>query len=249
MPNSHLTLEYVIDEVRTNLGSSGIEVEVEESDIQKGLIQALRAFNRNTPRRTKTKIAVTQAQKKYAITHPGLLGITHVEFVDPIVADKGTLDPFDPYSVIHDTGLLTGGETVGQYDQALQYQEQFRNVTSAENEWFVQWEDEQYYLYIDIRRHMYCSYTYTWKVTPDDSPATGLRHVGEGEIGWICDYTTARAKLILYRIRGKFQGITGPDGGEQPIDWSELRDEGREDTKDLTEEIEKRRRPLEPLLG
>ncbi len=95
-----------------------------------------------------------------------------------------------------------------------------------------------------------CSYEYTWGVTPDDDAATGLPWIPEGDVDWIINYTCAHVKTILARIAGgKFAGIPSPDGGTLQTDSDNLRQEGRDDLKELADEIKRRRRPLPPEIG
>lgn len=258
MPIGALELAEIRQEVRTELGSCmndgawGIVVELEDEHIDNALKRALRIYNRSRPRHGNAALAVTAGQKKYGPINDaikGFQGVLSVSFVDPDRLASADIDPFEPFLVYSSTGLSTGGDTIGEWMQRLQYNEQARNVTSSEPEWKGQWESRSYYLYIDIHSDYLCSFEYTWHVTPDNNKDTGLQFIPDGDADWIIDYTTARAKQVLSRIRGKFQGVPGPDGGESPVDWSELMSEGREDQTRLEEEIQKRRRPLPPILG
>lgn len=254
MPNDFMALDYVADEIGVRLGGTGIEVELEGKDVESCLRSALTQYNRFMPRRGRAAISVTTSQKKYPISHPSLRGIVDVQFLDPYRLQTSGVDPFDPLTYLGNPDLTREGDTFGQFDQRLQYIEMARLVTSAEPEWLAEWERDQndnpaYYLYIDVQREYLCSYIYTWHITPDDDSVTGLRWVPDADTEWVLDYATARAKQILSRIRGKFAGITGPDGGDQQVDWQELATEGREDEQRLREEVERRRRPMTPELG
>jgi hypothetical protein len=254
MPNTLLNIDYFHDEVQTRLGASGVEIELQPKDFQSFLIATLALYNRTVPRFARAALTVSVQQKKYPISHPQLQGVTAVDFVDPDrLSTDAYLDPFDPMSTVPTPS--NDGMTAGQFDQGLQYLEMHRNVISAECEWHAQWEHDPatqepaYFLYIDIRKTYLCSYEYTWHITPDDDKLTGIRWIPDGDIDWVLDYAVCRAKQTLSRIRGKFAGITGPDGGEQQVDWNELQAEGREDQIRLEEQILKRKRFLPPVLG
>ena len=258
MPNTTLVLAEIRQQVRTEFGSClndgawGITVELEDEHIDNALKRAIRIYNRNRPVHGHAALAVTEGQKKYGPVNTaikGLQGVLSVSFVDPDAIASTDIDPFEPFLVYSATGLSAGGDTIGDWVQRLQYNEQARRVTSSEPEWKGQWEGLDYYLYIDIHSSYLCSFEYTRHVTPDDNADTGMRHIPDGDTDWIINYTAAHAKQILSRIRGKFQGIPGPDGGESPVDWSELMTEGREDAERLEEEIKARRRPLPPVIG
>lgn len=251
--NADLTLSGVTDEVRTALGFSSIEVELEARDIEKCLRDALRRFNRVRPWRHRKALTISPTTKKYRLekaAHPGLLGVSQVDFVTDTHRDD-TLDPFD-YEEQALAGLTAiGGESFGEIQWRRSYIEDATRIVSAEPEWFAQWEEDgEYYIYIDIRRSpVRCSFTWTSAYTPDDDPGTGMQWIEQGDVQWVLDFTCARAKQILGRVLGKHQGIITSDGGTDPTDHAELRQEGREDEEKLMEELKQRRRPLPPVIG
>jgi len=253
MPNTTLTLESVHSAIATNLGNSGIEVELAAADITQVLGDASRLYNRCRPQREIVAIPITIGQKKYGpyqTVWVGMVEVVDVQFVDGRI--PGRVDPFDRLSIVS-SALVGGGAdgtTPGVVAQVLAANEDARRVASAEPEWKPLWSrDGTFHLYIDVRRDgLLCSVTYTWHVTPDDSVTTGMKFIPDGDTDWILNFSTARAKQILARIRGKFQGVTNPDGSVDPIDFAELAAEGREDEKDLKLEIEARRRPLPPAV-
>jgi hypothetical protein len=257
MPNNELTVKEIGEEVRTLLGSSGVDVEVGEKDILEGIKQALRLYNRRRPVRRRVALAVTSAQKKYEIDHPELLGIVDADF---LTRQHEIDDPFDPFFNTRVAGLRTGltltGDTFGEYDQKLQYIEQARRIASSEPEWFAQWEEDpadvnlsKYFIYVDISTFpTQMSYTYTFRVTPDNAPSTGMQFIPHGDVEWVISYVLAHVMIILGRIRVKHGGVVGPDGGVQEIDGRELITEGQEALTQLKEEINSRRRPLAPVI-
>ena len=247
MPNT-MTLADVRAEINTRLGYSGVAVELCDADYTSVLTNAIRQINRNVPMRGRSALVVSESVKKYRIDdkHPGLRGVTSVQFVDNRLLAH-SIDPFDPW--YNDRFFGVGGDTIGEYVQTLQYMEMSREVTGADPDWTPGWEGREFYLYIDIHRPMNCMYIYTWGVTPDDDPDTGIQLLPEGVIDWVLDYATASAKIILARIRDKFRGVPQPDGNVLETDASTILEEGREDQTRLMEDIKKRRRPLPPVLG
>jgi hypothetical protein len=258
MPNDELTIKDVGEEVATLLGQTGVDIELAEADYLQGLKQALRVYNRNRPVRRREALSVTQAQKKYEIDRPGLLGVVGVQFLSRIHEID---DPFDPFFNTRVAGLRTGltltGDTFGEYDQKLQYIEQARRIASSEPEWHGQWEKdltdpalpEKYFLYVDVATFpMQMSFAYTVRTTPDNSDETGMQHIPHGDVEWVIAYVLASCMISLGRIRAKHGGIVGPDGGVQEVDGRELITDGQEALKELVEEIKQRRRPLQPDL-
>lgn len=263
MPNTLLfPIKNVGEEVRTALGDSGVEVELTEKDIERCLRDALRYYNRNRPGRRKLAIGVTATTKRYPLdpaTFAGIQGIVGFECVRSRITDG--IDPFDPLSVIGPGGVHTGIDTFGDYDQKLNYIERARRIASSEVEWRFQWEPAQPgpvvdgevdvpVLYADIPATlpMECSIEYTYHFTMNDAAHTGMQNIPDGDTDWFIDYATAFAKTILSQIRGKFKGIVGPDGSEMSVDYDDLKSEGREDIRQLKEDMKKRRRPLLPEI-
>lgn len=261
MPNAILfPIKNVVEEVLTALGTSGVEVELTEKDIERGLRDALRTYNHNRPGRHKKALTVTSTQKRYVLPTTaagflGILGVVDVEFVRSRITDG--IDPFDPLSVIGPGGIHTGVDTFGDYDQKLNYIEQARRIASSEPEWRFQWEPDPTaanvlvpVLYIDVPNveAPLASVEYTFGYTMDGVAITGLQNIPLGDTDWFIEWCTAFAKTILGQIRGKFKGITGPDGADQSVDYDELKTEGREDLTRLREAIVKRRRPLPPSI-
>lgn len=248
MPNT-LTIKQVREEVLAALGGSQVSVELDDKDVQKCVNDSVRLYNRTRPRRGRAAIAVTSSQKKYGPMqnfHPGLQGISDVDFV---TTTQSLVDPFDTVNQWFSQIISGSGQVFSDIELQLHYIETARRIASAEPEWHAQWEQRDYFLYVDIiHTPVFVGYAYTWHVTPDDNAQTGIQHIDEGDTDWILNYTTARAKQILARVRGKFGGIPSPDGGVDPTDADGLLSEGREEQTNLEEELRKRRRPLVPVI-
>jgi hypothetical protein len=261
MPNTDLTIPLIRDEVLTNLGYSGVDVELEDSDITNVLRQTLRIYSRNRPRRFVKALSVSSSTPRHELTtatHPGLVGITDVSFLVDSVQDNS-----DPFNMEGNTllGLTTfGGETFGEVALRRSYVEDSRRVVSAEPEWTAMWDLDssvspavnRYYLYISISSTTggtKCSYTWTQAYTPDTDANTGMQNIPQSDVDWILGMVSAKSKRILSKIRGKFSGIPNPDGSESPVDFAELASEGQEEELALMEELLLRRRPLPPVTG
>jgi hypothetical protein len=260
MPNTDLTTALIRDDVLSTLGYSGVDVELEDSDIAHCSRQTLRIYNRFRPRRFSKAIAVTSSTKKYELTtatHPGLVGVTEVNFVRSDLSDTG-----DPFNSEDNTllGLTTfGGETFGEVALRRMYVEDSRRVVSSEPEWHTEWEldttttpaTNTHYLYIDVPSSAtyHCSYVWNQHYTPDADASTGMQNIPAGDVEWVMAMIASKAKQILSRIRGKFEGIPNPDGSSDTVDFSTLAQEGREEEERLIEDLKLRRRPLPPVTG
>lgn len=258
MPNTLLTNERIIEEVRLVLGGSTIEVELDDKDILLGARRALRTYNRYIPFQGKAVLAVSTAVKKYRIDqlYTGFIGVVDVDFITDQVSPS-TVDPFDPYyASLTGMGYGAGDQTFGDVMQQRMYAEDVSRIVSAEPEWHGQWEvvtvgsarEQQYFLYVDIvRSTMQCSYTYNCEYQDTDDPGWGRPAIPIGDTQWLIDYVVAFCKQPLARILGKHGGIAGPDGQTDQTDADQLRQESREDMERLETEIKARKRVGVPL--
>jgi hypothetical protein len=267
MPQTLVTAASLPDEIATELGKTGIEVELESADYTKALKDAVRLLNRNRPRRNRKALTVSTETKKYELTaalHPGLQGVVDVQFVDVVTPDASTVEGLlGNQEALEQMGetLVLGGSLAGQrdqvpygeYEQTLGYIEEAQRRVNTDPAWHAQWENvsgtAKYYLYIDIRSSKYCMYEYAWHVTPDDNATTGLRWLDESDVDWLTKYMVAVLKQRLGRILNKFGGVPNPEGGTDQTDGQDLIQQGREDEEKLMEAIQRRRRPLPPIIA
>lgn len=257
MPRNDLTVDLLVEEVNSALGSSGVTVELDNDDYQKCLKDMIRVYNRNRPQRARQNLYVSPSQKKYGplgtdpstqqIVIPTIQGVVAVSFV---TNQAPVTDPFDTINNGIGRVLSGSGTPFGEIDQQLQYIKMARNVASSEPEYQTAWEGSQLFIYVDIARTpVLCSIEYTYHLTPDDDPNTGIGMMPDGDVDFMVGFVTARAKQILSTIRGKHGGILNPDGQTDPVDWEELRQQGVEEEEKFEEKIKERRRPLLPILG
>lgn len=260
MPNADLTIERIGEEVRTMLGASGVEVELSDGDLVTVTKRALRVFNRYLPFRGRFELPITQAQRRYRLdNHSGLTGlvlkgVTSVDFIERRVEPAG-VDPFDPY-VTSLTGPNYGDETFGDVMQRKMFAQDAQRIVSGEPEWHAQWErvaltpgpgwENQYALYISVERSDTSAGVFF--IAAYENSDEGRQMIPESEVDWITNWCIAESKIILTRIRGKFGGVTNPEGSNDEIDWQQLAQEATEEMQRLEEEIRQRKRPYLPVI-
>jgi len=243
--------------VREELGEGGVQVELEDAHIDRAIAGACNTYNRYLPPYRHGSVEVTGSTKKYEIDHPGIVEILDVQFLR-----KDRLRDLDLENPFVLGQMVESFETSASvYHQGLGYMEDARAVYSSEPTWTSQWEQvapdsdgipgQVLYLYVDIPTSNLweCSYMYAIHVTPDDATDTGLHLIPVGHIQWFEEYTTARAKIILGRIRDKFKGIPLPDGGSGELDGMDLISEGKEEVRELIEDIRSMARQMPPITG
>lgn len=254
MPNTTLvSLERIQQRVRTRLGARGVKVELEQDDILECITSTLEHYNQRRPFKRHFVLAgASPTVKRYVLSpvaHPGLAGIEHVDFVEPISANS-PVDPFDPFfTTLGGSAGVGATQTFGELMQRLMYTEDAYRIINAEPEWHAGWELTDYALYVDlVRSGLSAAYKWSGYYSPDFEPGTGMQLIPGGDVEWFIKYATANAKEILGRVRGKFQGITNPDGAQDPVDYTELLQEAQQEKERLEAELDKRRPPLAPVI-
>lgn len=253
MPNTELNTANLKKRIETRLGAKGVTVELEADDYVECTKMALDFYNQRRPFTRHKKLNATTAQKRYVLDpaeHPGLAGVTYCEFITRR-GQPSQVDPFDPFdTALAGVSLGAGsGETFGELALRMSYSEDAARVVDAEPDWHGDWEGSEYVLYVElVRSHILTSYQWTGYYTADANVNTGMQLIPNGDVDWFIRYATACAKEILGRVRGKFQGVTNPEGSVDPVDYQELLQEAQQEKERLEEELNKRRPPLAPLL-
>lgn len=257
MPNTQLTKANIKKRVASRLGGGGVAVELEDQDYEEAINDTLEVYNQARPRKLRQALPITTSQKRYVLRNadgttnygvdPNIAGVVHMEFITRRT-QPSQVDPFDPFdTALAGVSLGSGsGETFGDIQQRLTYAEDAARIVDAEPEWEALWEGQEYVVYVDaVRSHIEASFEYSVYYGDDDA---GLALIPLGDVNWFLRYATARSKIMLGRQRNKFGGIANPDGSVDEIDGAALIDEGREDIRELEEELQRRRPPLGPII-
>ena len=263
-PNNALTEEKIIRRIESRLGGGGVAIEIDPDSWKATIEDALEYFNLKRPARRFAKLDATTTQKRYllydgssgtpvmtGIDAPRVAGVLHVHFITRRT-QPSQVDPFDPFDTAL-AGITLGsgsGETFGEILQRLAYSEDASRIVDSEPDYEAVWDGELLYLYLDIpRAHIQVTVEYSayWTTDPADT-RTGMHLMPEGDVAWMLDYIEALASIRLGRARNKFGGIIGPDGNASPVDGEGLVNQGIADKKELEEKLERRRRPLPPVL-
>jgi len=252
MPNTALTKANLKKRIRRRLGEGVVAIELQDENLEEAIEATLDHYNQVRPKVMHSGIAISQTQKKYDLDaiggYDGILGVVHVSFITRRT-QPAQVDPFDPFDTAL-AGVTLGsgsGETYGDIAQRLAYSEDAARIVDSEPEWEFWWDDdEKPILFIDApREHIEASVE--WRKRYDFTDA-GMQKIPHGDVKWFLDYSVAHAKLILGRSLRKFQGITNPDGAQDPLDGVELVSEATEEVRTLEDQLERRRPPLGPII-
>lgn len=253
MPNTTLTRENLTKRIRRRLGEGIVAVELQDENLEEAIETALDHYNQVRPKRMHSSLAITRTQRAYDLEAIGgfddIIGVVHVDFITRRDDVDAAPDPFDPYdTVVAGMDLGSGaGETFGDIAQRLAYTQDAMRVIDGEAEWEFVWsDDDRPVLYLVLRRD-YTLASVEWRQRYPFTDA-GMQKIPQGDVKWFMDYSTAQAKLMLGRSLRKFQGVTNPEGGQDPMDGVELVSEATEDIRALEEQLERRRPPLPPVI-
>lgn len=91
---------------------------------------------------------------------------------------------------------------------------------------------------------------FTWEIEASDDPRVGVSRIPRDMHQWVEDYATARCRVIMGDVRGKFTGVPGADDGSLlPVDGAMQVQRAEEKMRALEKDLEGRRRqmPMRPV--
>lgn len=247
----NITVDAVVARVTTRLGGSQTDVELVKDDILEGIVSAVEVYNQYRPREMRTTLPNASGNGVYYINRTGLIGVKGVDTASRLPASTDYMfDPFLNY--------------VSRPDYApslamlqMQYAKSLQKIAGTDLAWYGQWEQDRnngqnkvFALYIRMPpgNDIACGFTYTFAVTADDHPQTGLSWIKKTDHDWFINFVEAKAKQILGPIRDKFSGIPDVNGGQSPNNGATITEQGRQDEERLTAVIKGRRKPLPPKV-
>lgn len=267
-----LTKRGLYDYVRNTLGSGSVEVELRDQHIDAAIDAAISAVNMYHPVKRWIMLPTldvgryvfpTQAVPTTPVdltTTPYLLNVPGVQSVLRLegVRERPTgnqIDLFDP--LIYIAGGISNMNGLAEYTNGLMYLNEARKRLNAIAEFRTQKEYDEtlqqpvlalYFSVPRIFRYLYAAEV-AMDTTPDDNPRTGMLYIPSGINEWVLKYVLAHCQYTLGRILGKFGGLPGPNGETLPLDNENLRKEGSESLRELTQVLMSMRPTLSPLIG
>lgn len=247
--------------VNRRLGSSSLNVEIDDEDINIILEEALGLINRYVPRDRCVLLSAASSQKRYVINHRGLIGVKSVRFMNTsqLTGDISE-NPFLDTDLTSLTSINDTQNILSSYHLGLAMAEDRRRLFSSDPVWDAAWEFNEttrlneYALYIDLpddETAYKVTYEYSYKYEISDDQEAGITTLTPDLESWLRKYVVAACRELLGDIRNKFGGIPLPDGAGSagPIDGERQIERGREDMRSLEEDLKKMRKQLPPLIG
>jgi len=221
----------VNDYVLAQLGHPIVAVELTPSQIKTCIDEAVSKLDYHAPQWT-TQYAVFDASSRenlYELPQFLVNNISYVNYKKDILGlnyTPGSL-AFDFTLAFFNTNRFFQGGGIGDFFLTQQYLEMTRRILSNEGGWNIV---NNKYL------QLYPGPTETPTPVIIEYRALDSNTIHHAYRNWIQRYSTAAAKGILGRIRGKYKTLPGPGGGAQ-LDGGVLVQESAEEKKQLMEEL------------
>ena len=221
----------VNDYVLAQLGHPIVAVELTPFQIKTCIDEAVSKLDYHAPQWT-TQYAVFDASSRenlYELPQFLVNNISYVNYKKDILGlnyTPGSL-AFDFTLAFFNTNRFFQGGGIGDFFLTQQYLEMTRRILSNEGGWNIV---NNKYL------QLYPGPTETPTPVIIEYRALDSNTIHHAYRNWIQRYSTAAAKGILGRIRGKYKTLPGPGGGAQ-LDGGVLVQESAEEKKQLMEEL------------
>ena len=224
--------------VKLRLGAGLVRVELKDMHIDAAAREALRIYSRYRPLRRFIQVPLIDSINEYPLDED-VLGVYKMDWVHKQVSLAVVEDIFHRryYEPIHD---------MDQYVHYLQYIDTLKRVLSIEPEWHFERSPKTgvapiLYVHAPSQANTVLLLIVAIVKRP-------LHQVPYGHEDWIQRYSLAFCKEILGRVRGKWQNIPTPSGG-QGLDAQTLLSEAREEFQLLEQEIKGWQTDMPPIWG
>lgn len=245
--------------VLTALGSGSTDVELNTTDINTAIKQALSLLDSRVPMLGVGQVSnLSSINGRHVLNHKGI-----IEVVDVVVLSENFYN-FSTMYLGEPIPLLDGGTTlaeipIGTLLQIVQRNKQLAQMLSQNVVWEAGWEynaatgKQEYVLHIDVPSSAVaaykCSYRYTIERTVTNSKQTGVGTiVNPIHKNWIKEYTLALCQISLGRVRNKFHGMPSPMNMDMQLNGRELVNDGMAAKEKLDAQL-LRMQPQIPLTG
>jgi hypothetical protein len=263
-----LTLQELRCYVRRRLGSSAMNVELTDEDIDTGIEEGIDEINTRVPGEGYAHIDVTSAQKRYVINQRLLIDVTDLNFLNPKQA-TGSLseNPFLNINFNMGGGVPTdltwvpptSSNRSSMYTNTIGSQKDAGRVFSSLPIWDGDWEFNEdtsvreFALYIDIAEgfpEYLVTYRFLYEREATDADDRGLPSLTKTLEGWLKKYSVAASRELLGDIRNKWHGVPGPETmSTAEMDGESQITRGRESKEKLLEELQNMQRQLPPVVA
>lgn len=234
--------------IQENLGYGVIDVELFREHYRRAIDSAFKLLARWFPNHGYQVISAVPGGYKYALTARNVIGVLDATFMN-----SGPRFEEAPYYVrwvdrsmeladMRDTQLVFGDQP------EWHWQFEVDPVSSQQVCWLYTTFGRSSFVDTFARIPDIVCVQFAWHFEASDDPQVGVNAVPMDMRQFIEDYATARCRMILGDIRGKFGGVPGQaDGMIMPTDAASQIQRAVEDMRRLEDDLKDRRRQS-PLL-
>lgn len=250
-----LTLQWLRDHIKTQLGFPVVHVELDDTHLDRAICDATGEISRWLPIIVQRRLVnASPYQQLYPIEIDNVIDVIDVQFINRL--QLGIADIADNPFLLEQR-VIQEGTQMYPYGTFLAHRNDFRKVYSADPDWYSTWQYDQatdsrkLYLFINLPTltPYWVGYTATMGYTADDNKEHGLPAIPQGLEQWVKDFSQAKATVTLGAIRDKFHGIPTPDQDDLQVDGGDLKREANNDVAQLLEDLKGRVRQLPPLYA
>lgn len=220
-----MTRSELITHIRRSLGDPVIDVELDNSQIEIGIDQALRVWSRRFPVENLLKVDVAAGTADYDLSAvSGLRGLVMVA-EEPIDADSFTSLEFD---IFRDRVWHLPRFSISDIALENLFIEDLKEISSTQFEWYFDRVNKVLYLSPIPARSYSALVIYTKDATVEDATL---------QYDWVIDYSLAYAKTVLGAIRRKHGNKIPGKELDIDLDGGDLISEGKEEMSTLREQL------------
>lgn len=217
--------------IKSMLGYPKRKIELDHTNIESALKGAIEYYARFRPTLRWDFVQVQAGVSKYdlkALNKGYGRGLLR-GFQEPITSPQAVFNEFEYYRLRQPPYVDMAELVVDKM-----YYKEVGLLTGTEFDW--EWMQNETTLLLTPIPTRSFKFAYEYAAIPAD-----VSEVVDWGQTWIVNYALALTKQMLGRVRGKFKGAQGNEGLPLEMDGPELLQEGKQEQKDLEEELYKSR--------
>lgn len=233
-----MKIEEAIEEIKFNLGGTIVDIEAEHDEYMAALRYAHRVYLQRAENATEQVMILFQAEKgrqTYDLEDLNILRL-HRIYRHSIGTAYNADNQLDPFTMMYHNHFMASASGTTAYGSIGIIHMQHMHINLLQdllaNEVQFIWNNSSKELNIMkriARKELL--------ILDCERKRDMVELLDDPDIEpWMIAYATARLKMILGQAYGKFANLAGPNGGVQ-LGGNELRQEGKEETDKLEEEI------------
>jgi hypothetical protein len=221
-----ITRTELISYIRETLGDPVVDVELETSQIERGINQALRIWNRRNPVEKFLRVQVTTGIQDYDLS--GVTDLRGVLNVCPEPLDSDIFDAIE-FDIFRDRVWAIPALDVSDIAIEDVFLQDLRYVSSTMFEWLFNEDTKLLWLSPKPSRDYGLFVIYTKDANVEEATR---------QYDWVIDYALAHTKMVLGHVRRKHGNKIPGKELDIELDGGDLINEGKEEMRELKEKLE-----------